>query len=142
MVRRVRVNVGGRWYTIEVGELYRNPVEVTVEGQRYLVEVEPTAGGQAVMSALSVRQAKHEAIGLRGIIQGDDRTIRCPIAGRVVAVSVKAGASIEPGDELCVLETMKMEQSVLSSHSGSVKKVLVHPGQNVQAGSPLMRLAK
>ena len=141
-MRRIRVNVAGRWYTVEVGDLYRNPLEVIVEGQRYLVELESSAGGPVVKPALATEQAKQTAAGLRGIIQGNDRVIRCPMPGRIVAVSTQAGSPIEPGDELCVLETMKMEQSVRSSHSGNVEEVLVRPGQNVRAGSPLVRLAE
>ena len=35
-----RVKVGDNWYTVEVGDLSRSPVEVTVEGETFFVEIE------------------------------------------------------------------------------------------------------
>ncbi len=142
-MRRVRVNVGNRWYTVDMGDVHRNPVEVIVEGQRYLVEMEAALSGGAIMPSRATAAAvetKREAVGLRGITQGDERIIRCPMPGRIVAVSVKPGDKVALGDELCVLETMKMEQSVRSGHEGAVKEVHIKVGQNIKTGSPLLEL--
>ena len=39
-VTTLRIKVGENWYNVEVGELTHSPVEVTVEGETFLVEVE------------------------------------------------------------------------------------------------------
>ncbi len=58
--------------------------------------------------------------------------------GRIIAVSVHAGDRVKPGDELCVIEAMKMEQSLRVSHEGTVKAVHVEPGRQVKAGDLLV----
>ena len=57
-----------------------------------------------------------------------------------MAVSVEAGQQVEEGDAMCVLETMKMEQSVRLSQSGTVKLVFIQAGGSVQTGEPLLEL--
>ena len=66
--------------------------------------------------------------------------IRCPLPGRVIALDIAKGQVLEPGDEICVLESMKMEQSVRMAQGGIVKSVKVKISQSVNAGSPLLEL--
>lgn len=48
------------------------------------------------------------------------------VAGRVCAIPVTAGANIADGDEVALVEAMKMEIPVTSTASGTVKTVLVN----------------
>lgn len=139
-MKRLRVRVNGEWFSVEVGDVYQSPVEVVVDGEAYLVELGAAVDGD--MPARRVRkQPKVETPGLRGITQGNDRVIRCPLPGKVVNVSVTKGQVIEAGDEICLLESMKMEQSVRMAQAGTVKNVKIKKDQSVIAGAPLIELA-
>ncbi len=141
-MRRLRVRVNGEWYDVEVGDVYQSPVEVQVDGETYVVELEAAVRGGEPRPR-SVRRAakpKEEQPGLRGILQGDDNLVRCPLPGRVVSVSVVKGQTLAPGDEICVLESMKMEQSVRMAHSGVAKGVKIKKDQSVKAGDALLEL--
>ena len=61
-----------------------------------------------------------------------------PMPGRVVAVHVKAGDRVVPGQALMVLEGMKMEYTVKATVVGSIEKVLHNPGDMVEAEAPLV----
>ena len=61
-----------------------------------------------------------------------------PMPGRVVAVHVKAGDKVVPGQALMVLEGMKMEYTVKAVVAGSIEKVLHKPGDMVEAEAPLV----
>jgi len=137
-VKRVRVRVNDDWYDVEIGDLYQRPVEVVVDGETYLVEVgNPSEGGAPVRRS---GPAKAELPGLRGITQGDERVIRCPLPGKIVSVTVTKGQVLEAGDEICLLESMKMEQSVRMARGGVVKGVKVKKNQAVEAGQPLLEI--
>jgi len=60
--------------------------------------------------------------------------IEVPITGKVISVSVKAGDSVKEGDTLCILESMKMENPVMTPVSGTVTEVGVAEGQVVKTG--------
>ncbi|MGE5625761.1 MAG: acetyl-CoA carboxylase biotin carboxylase subunit [Bacillota bacterium] len=61
-----------------------------------------------------------------------------PMPGRVVAVHVKAGDRVEPGQALMVLEGMKMEYTVKAVVAGVIEKVLHVEGAMVDAEAPLV----
>lgn len=140
MARRIRVRVNSEWYDVQIGDIYQSPVEVEVDGETYLVELEAAAQSANRSRAKLAGRPKAELPGLRGILQGDDKNVRCPLPGKVAAVSVKKGQILSPGDEICVLESMKMEQSVRMAHPGVVKNIKVKKEQDVSAGAPLIEL--
>ena len=61
-------------------------------------------------------------------------TIEVPLAGKIVDVKVNVGSKVNEGDVICILESMKMENPILSPVSGEVKEIQVAPGQTVKAG--------
>ena len=137
-MKRLRVRVNDDWYDVEIGDLYQNPVDVVVDGESYLVEVGNP--GDAGVPVRRVAPPKAALPGLRGITQGDERVIRCPLPGKIVSITVTKGQELEAGDEICLLESMKMEQSVRMARSGVVKGVKIKKDQAVEAGQPLLEI--
>lgn len=137
-LKRLRLRVGEQWYDVEVGDVYQSPVEVQVNGEPYLVELGEAVGpGHALVQG---PKAPKQQPGLRGIVKGNEKVIRCPLPGKVIQVSVRKDQVLEPGDEICVLESMKMEQSVRMAQAGSVKSVKVKKEQSLKSGDPLIEL--
>ena len=64
--------------------------------------------------------------------------VAAPMPGQVIAVNVKAGDAVKPGDVLVVVEAMKMEHSITAAKAGTVKKVLFAPGDRVEEGTELV----
>ncbi len=60
--------------------------------------------------------------------------IEVPLTGKVISVSVKEGDIVKEGDTLCILESMKMENPVMTPVSGTVTEIGVAEGQVVKAG--------
>jgi biotin carboxyl carrier protein len=63
--------------------------------------------------------------------------VSAEITANVWQVRVEAGERVEHGDELVILESMKMEIPVLSPVAGTVAEVLVAPDDQVQEGDVL-----
>jgi biotin carboxyl carrier protein len=68
------------------------------------------------------------------------REIRSPGAGKVLELSVVVGAVVAEGDELVVLESMKMEIPVVAPQAGTVTAVHVDLGSQVQERALLVTL--
>tara|TARA_B100000029_G_scaffold116492_1_gene109345 strand:+ start:6478 stop:6735 length:258 start_codon:yes stop_codon:yes gene_type:complete len=68
------------------------------------------------------------------------KILRSPMPGKVMSISVRPGESVTSGQELCVVEAMKMEQSICSPMEGVVKTIHVQPLDSVNAGDPLIEL--
>jgi biotin carboxyl carrier protein len=61
-------------------------------------------------------------------------TIEVPIAGKMMDIMVEVGNQVNEGDVICTLESMKMENPILSPVSGTVKEIRVSPAQAVKPG--------
>ena len=71
-----------------------------------------------------------------------DAAVRAPLAGTVVAVAVAPGDPVAQGDELLVIEAMKMEHEVRAQAAGLVREVPAAVGATVAAGEVLVVLAE
>ena len=67
--------------------------------------------------------------------------VRAEIAANVWQVLVQAGATVSEGDELMILESMKMEIPVTAPAGGTVAEVRVKPEDQVQEGDVLVVLS-
>ena len=66
--------------------------------------------------------------------------IRSPAPALVVATPLAAGAEVEAGSPVLVLESMKMETVLRAPFKALVKECLVSVGSQVEASEPLLRL--
>lgn len=64
--------------------------------------------------------------------------LNAPVQGVLVALSVQAGDAIAVGQQVAVMESMKMEFEVKATQSGIVRELLVEPGASLFEGSPLL----
>jgi biotin carboxyl carrier protein len=69
------------------------------------------------------------------------KTLRSPMPGRVVRVSVQVGDSVGAGQALVVVEAMKMENEVFAAWPGTVLEVHVSAGAAVEANAKLVTLS-
>ena len=77
-----------------------------------------------------------------GAVPPGHAAVRAPLAGTVVSVAVTPGQPVARGDELLVIEAMKMEHEVRAQAAGRVREVPVAAGVTVQAGAVLVVLAE
>lgn len=64
--------------------------------------------------------------------------IKAPMPGLVLEISVTAGQEVQEGDNLLILEAMKMENSFTSPRAGIIKSIAVNKGQAVDKGQLLI----
>ena len=79
-----------------------------------------------------------EAGAERKVTAADGKTVNAPLPGRVIEIKVKAGDTVTVGQEVMILEAMKMENSISSDFAGKVLGLLVAEGDTVQADQPLV----
>ena len=139
----LRIKVGDNWYTVQIGDLTQSPVQVTVEGETFEVEVEglslppaPTRRGRSRQTQIEAPTAQSQS----SAANYSDDTLRSPMPGRVISILVRPGDSVSAGDEVCVVEAMKMEQSIRAHRDGVVKTIFVQPMDPVKADDPLIEL--
>ncbi len=108
-------------------------LRITVQGVSYDVGVEvlddtaaPPSGAPAA-AATPAPTASHGA------------QVTSPIAGNVFDIRVKPGDSVKVNDTLVVIEAMKMESNIASTHDGVIKEICVKIGDSVTHDQVLVK---
>ena len=137
-----RVMVEEKEYTVEVPNPRERPVRAIVDGEEIEVYVEPQAGASAPKvspppMSVTPSSTPMQSAPAAPSAAGD---VRSPLPGTVVSIGVSEGDHVEPGQELCVLEAMKMNNPIRSTQAGTVKDIHIRIGQKVQHGDQLLRI--
>ena len=116
----------------------RKNVVVEVDGKRIEVSLPARMlqGGSA--SATGGRAPKRKISSHHGSSGAGNKSIKAPMQSTVVKLAVAAGDKVVEGDQVLVLEAMKMEQSISSPRNGVIKAVKVAVGDTVPSGTVLI----
>jgi biotin carboxyl carrier protein len=79
-----------------------------------------------------------EKLGIDVSASAKMKDLKAPMPGLILEIKVKEGQAIKEGDQLIVLEAMKMENVIKSSGEGIIKKVLVKKGESVEKNHVLI----
>jgi acetyl-CoA/propionyl-CoA carboxylase biotin carboxyl carrier protein len=106
--------------------------EIEVEGRRFAVRA---LSPEPPWAALARRRRERAAVGAAG---GSGRgAVTSPMQGTVLAVAVAEGDAVQPGQLLCIVEAMKMENEIHADRGGVVTHLSVAPGQPIGAGDTI-----
>ena len=99
-----------------------------------------THGRRHRARALPARLAPLAALMLEKAPPDLSRFLICPMPGLLVALNVKQGDKVEPGQPLATIEAMKMENILRAHHGGTVKAVNAEVGQSLAADAIILEL--
>ncbi len=121
---------------IEAGAPSGSPLELPLE---FSVDVDGEVFNVKVSSVLGKTMEVEKPKKLKEIPDG---AIVSPIQGMVLTIKAKVGEKVKKDDVVAVIEAMKMQNEVHSSHSGTVKELLTYEGEMIDAGDILMMMDK
>ncbi len=146
--KRVFLEIDGRrmeadFHRLPDGEVY----SLLVDGRSHEVRVSPTGGALEVtvhgtQMMVEVRHPLEKLLAQQQTAAGrtEGETVSAPMPGLVVALRVKVGDAVVPGQAVVVVEAMKMQNELLARTGGVVTEVLVAERQTVSSGQPLLRM--
>ena len=143
---RVLAEIGDRVYTLELRETEFDSYLFFLNSNVHECRVSERAGAKDTFD-VSIHGRSYEVTivdpkRLRSG-QNSDRhhhgvaEILAPMPGKIVRVQIEAGASVERGTGVVVVEAMKMQNEMKSPRAGVVVSINVKPGDTVNAGDVL-----
>lgn len=141
---KYRITIEGQTFEVELGELNVQPIIATIDGEQFEVWLDASATTAPHTDApVPVKQI---APPIRPQRPEDNTTlngsiVHAPIPGVIVDVTVKIGDTIAAGQQLCILEAMKMKNIIRSTRAGTIAAVHVSGGQQVKHHDPLVEFA-
>lgn len=147
-MHRYTIEVDGRRFVIDVAERGAERFAVQVDGQSFDVTL---AGREELGGEGAVRLVPSAAPAAMNLTAppapaappaaAHDGVLRAPMPGVILRVLVAAGAGVRRGQDLAVLEAMKMENEIVAERGGTCTDIAKAPGQSVETGERLLTLA-
>lgn len=141
---KIHVKIQGKTFTVKLGDIQARPIQAEVDGKVFEVWPEETlVPSKTSLSVLSTPQITHpipmiETYGTSATKEHKSISIIAPIPGVIIEIAVNAGDSVTYGQELCVLEAMKMKNSIRASRDGVIKEVFTKISEHVRQGQILI----
>ena len=143
------VMYNGKTYAVRSNwEFGQNLFSGTINGEEVFVQVQrknqvyrlSRGGSQSDVLVLNPRAAElHKLMPVKAP-PDTSRHVSAPMPGLLVTVSVKEGDEVKAGDELAVLEAMKMENTLRAERNGVVAKLNFKAGESVEVDEVIMEL--
>lgn len=162
-MRRYTMNISDREFVVDVQELAADQFSVLVGGESYEVTLSgdesladatitpdlKAAGGavrvaaparkEAAAKPAAVPAAASSAPARKAPAGGGKGAQSAPMPGTIIEVNVKPGDTVERGQQVAILDAMKMHNVIGAARAGTVAEVYVEAGQAVDHGTAILK---
>ena len=140
---KIHVKIQNKTYEVKIGDIHARPIQASVDGETFEVWPEemtlPSEGYQSPVTSSDDKSVKQVSIEKPASLAVDKiKQVKAPIPGVIISIAVGEGEKVAYGQELCVLEAMKMKNAIRSGRAGTIAKVLIKEGDSVQHSQILM----
>jgi biotin carboxyl carrier protein len=135
--REIWVTVSGQRFLVQVEDLNQDPVVAYVDGSRFEVSLDDApAASQSSELQIETETQVHS------VPAGTSCQVTAPMPGDIVKIHVQVGGTVQAGDPLCVLDAMKMKNTIHAPQNGTIAEICVKEGDSVEYGVSLFRLGE
>ncbi len=138
-MKKFDFTIRGNKYSVEIKNFEENIAEIEVNGTPYKVEVHK-----------EMKQTKTPQL-VRPVIQKEGSgkikkklsstyVIKAPLPGNIIKILFSEGDEVKKGDNMMLMEAMKMENKILSEKDGTVKSIKINVGDAVLQGDVLIEI--
>ena len=151
-MKQYKYKINGAQYDVTIDSISGNLAKVEVNGIPFEVEMQgsslveedlptQTASAEATTTAAAPAPAAEvaPAPAAKGAA-GAGTPVKAPLPGVVTKVLVSVGQAVKKGDNVLVLEAMKMENNITAECDGSVTGICVAAGDSVMEGTVLLTI--
>jgi len=135
---KIWVTVDGEKYLVEIEDLQDRPIIAVVDGSRFEIELDDLIPGTEITNSTSVTHRADPSI--HSAPGSTASEVTSPMPGDIVQILVNPGQVVQAGDPMCILDAMKMKNTVHAPQAGTIAEIFVQEGQSVEYGTKLFRI--
>lgn len=129
---KVSVKIDGQIYDVEIQDINKRPIVAIVDGETFEIQPETELAASSpseppkgtIPAPVKVMPLSTQTISGKALL--------APLPGIVTEIFVLPGAQVETGQPVCVIEAMKMKNTIRADRSGIVASAPISPGQSVK----------
>ena len=127
-MKKYNFEIDGEKFQVEVNLVSSNNAEVRVNNKNFDIKI---SNDLAEPKKAEPKKAEQS-------VQGNPGDLLALMPGKIIKVLVSEGQKIKMGEPVIIMESMKMEQTIVSSSDGSIESVNVSEGETIEVGSVMI----
>ena len=138
-MKKFKFTIKGHLYDVEIKKIEDNIASIEVNGTPYKVEIHKEIASSKTPTLVRTKpsEEKEHAPVQRSTTLS---TIKAPLPGSIIQILVKNGDEVKKGQNLLIMEAMKMENNVLAEKDGVIKDVKINVGDTVLQNDILIEI--
>ena len=138
-MNQYKYTINGNKYEVVVGDITDNIATLTVNGEEFKVEMEKQAEPEKKKPVVRAAAAADDDAPAadKGAVNKSN-AVKAPLPGVITDILVEVGQEVQAGDNVIVLEAMKMANNLQAEKSGKVTAICVQVGQSVMEDEALV----
>ena len=138
-MNQYKYTINGNKYEVVVGDITDNIATLTVNGEEFKVEMEKQAEPEKKKPVVRAAAAADDDAPAadKGAVNKAN-AVKAPLPGVITDILVEVGQEVQAGDNVIVLEAMKMANNLQAEKSGKVTAICVKVGESVMEDDALV----
>ena len=138
-MNQYKYTINGNKYEVVVGDITDNIATLTVNGEEFKVEMEKQAEPEKKKPVVRAAAAADDDAPAadKGAVNKAN-AVKAPLPGVITDILVEVGQDVQAGDNVIVLEAMKMANNLQAEKSGKVTAICVKIGESVMEDDALV----
>ena len=139
-MKKYKFTIKGNDYDVRIKEIEGQNAQIEVNGTEYNVQLHQEVKQSKTPKLVRKPVVKKPGEGTIQKTNASGYQVKAPLPGNIFKIMVNVGDSISKGDNLMIMEAMKMENNVLSEKDGIIKTIKVNIGDAVLQGDVLIEM--
>ena len=138
-MNQYKYTINGNKYEVVVGDITDNIATLTVNGEEFKVEMEKQSEPEKKKPVVRAAAAADDDAPAadKGAVNKAN-AVKAPLPGVITDILVEVGQEVQAGDNVIVLEAMKMANNLQAEKSGKVTAICVKVGESVMEDDALV----
>ena len=137
-MKKYNFEIDGKKFEVEVNLLNSNDAQVKVNDKNFDIKISNNLPEPKKSEPKKSEPKKSEPKIPDQSVQGNPGDILALMPGKILKVLVSEGQKIKMGEPVIIMESMKMEQTIVSSTDGVINSINVNEGETIEVGSVMI----
>lgn len=141
-MKEYKYKIDGKEYAVKIDKIEGDQAQLEVNGTPYSVEIiqekkeTPKVAKSTPKSAPAATAAPAPAAAPAST--GKGKAVKAPLPGVIISVDVQVGQQVKRGQQVAVLEAMKMENGINAECDGTITEIKVKAGDSILEGTDIL----
>jgi len=137
-MKKYNFEIDGKKFEVEVNLLNSNDAQVKVNDKNFDIKISNNLSEPKKSEPKKSEPKKSEPKIPDQSVQGNPGDLLALMPGKILKVLVSEGQKIKMGEPVIIMESMKMEQTIVSSADGVINRINVKEGETIEVGSVMI----